>query len=126
MAEAFLKKYGNEIFDVESAGIEPGKLNPIVVDVMREAGIDISKNRTKDVFDFVKQGKSFQYVITVCDQASGERCPVFPGVSYRYHWNFDDPSSFTGSYEEKLRKTAKVRDNIEAKILDFLRDASKQ
>ena len=67
MAEAFLKKHGGNDFDVESAGIEPGKLNPIVVDAMREIGVDISKNKTKDVFDFVRQGRIFQYVITVCD-----------------------------------------------------------
>ncbi|HUL44952.1 MAG TPA: arsenate reductase ArsC [Bacteroidota bacterium] len=120
MAEAFLKKYGSERFEVESAGIEPGKLNPIVVDAMKEIGIDISMNRTKGVFDFLKQGKHFHYVITVCDETSGERCPIFPGVSERLHWNFDDPSGFTGSYEEKLKRTRAVRDEIEKRILAFV------
>ncbi len=120
MAEAFLSRHGDELFEVESAGIEPGTLNPIVVDAMRELGIDISKNRTKDVFDFVKQGKRYQYVITVCDKASGERCPVFPGVTQRLQWNFDDPSSFQGSYEEKLGKTRVVRDAIKSRILEFI------
>ena len=124
MAEAFLKLYGGESFEVESAGIEPGTLNPIVVDAMREIGIDISTNRTKDVFDFLKQGRTFHYVITVCDESSGERCPVFPGISQRLHWNFEDPSAFIGLYEEKLAKTRKVRESIKAKILDFVKEAS--
>jgi arsenate reductase (thioredoxin) len=125
MAEAFLKESGGELFEVESAGIEPGKLNPIVVDAMREVGIDISKNQTKDAFQFLEQGRSFHYVITVCDESSGERCPIFPGVARRLHWNFDDPSTFTGNYEEKLQKTRTVRDAIKTKILDFLKNVSK-
>ena len=124
MAEAFLKESGGELFEVESAGIEPGKLNPIVVDAMREVGIDISKNQTKDAFQFLKQGRSFHYVITVCDESNGERCPIFPGVSQRLHWNFDDPSAFTGSYEEKLKRTRVVRDAIKAKIMQFLNEKS--
>jgi len=124
MAEAFLKESGGELFEVESAGIEPGKLNPIVVDAMREVGIDISKNQTKDAFQFLKQGRSFHYVITVCDESNGERCPIFPGVSQRLHWNFDDPSAFAGSYEEKLKRTRVVRDAIKAKIMQFLNEKS--
>ena len=122
MAEAFLKKYGSDRFEVESAGIEPGKLNPIVVEAMRELGIDISNNQTKSASDFLKQGKYFQYVITVCDESNGERCPVFPGVAYRLHWNFDDPSAFSGTPEEKLAKTRTVRDAVKARILAFLND----
>jgi len=122
MAEAFLKKYGCELFEVESAGIEPGTLNPIVVEAMREISIDISKNKTKDVFEFLRQGKTFHYVVTVCDETSGERCPIFPGISQRLHWNFDDPSSFTGSQEQKLIRTREVRDSIKSKILEFLSD----
>ena len=123
MAEAFLKLYGSEYFDAESAGIEPGKLNPIVVDAMNEIGIDISRNKTKDVFEFLKQGKTFHYVVTVCDETSGERCPIFAGAAYRFHWNFDDPSSFTGMYEEKLQRTRRVRDEVKARILDFIKEA---
>jgi arsenate reductase (thioredoxin) len=126
MAEAFLKKYGASAFEVESAGIEPGILNPIVVDVMNDAGIDISKNQTKDVFDFLKQGKRFNYVVTVCDETSGERCPIFPGVLERLHWGFEDPSSFTGSYDEKVARTKKVRDEIEKRIIQFVEEKGKQ
>ena len=71
------------IFEVHSAGIEPGKLNPIVVEAMRETGIDISGNPTKSVWDFLEAGTSFSFVVTVCDEASAERCPIFPGVTRR-------------------------------------------
>jgi len=120
MAEAFLKKLGGDRFEVESAGLEPGKLNPLAVDVMKEIGIDISGNKTKSVFDFFKQGKIYNYVVTVCDESSGERCPIFPGRVTRLHWSFDDPSSFQGSYEEKLQKTRIVRDQIKKKIEEFI------
>jgi len=71
---------------------------------------------TKAVFDTVKSGKSFAYVITVCDEASAERCPIFPGVTSRLHWSFTDPSSFRGTEEERLARTREVRDSIRAKI----------
>jgi arsenate reductase (thioredoxin) len=116
MAEAFLNQICGEEFEVHSAGLEPGKLNPIVVEAMQEVGIDISGNKTKAVFDYIKSGKIFAYVITVCDEASAERCPIFPGVTTRLHWSFPDPSSFTGTPEEKLAKTCEVRDTIKAKI----------
>lgn len=79
MAEAFLNKYGSNKFIAESAGLEPGTLNPIVVDAMKEIGIDISANETKGVFEFFKQGRRYNYVITVCDESNAERCPIFPG-----------------------------------------------
>lgn len=121
MAEAFLKKYGGDKFEVESAGLEPGNLNPVVVEVMKEVGIDISQNKTKSVFDFYKQGKQYDYVITVCDESQSGACPMFPGKGERLHWGFADPSSFSGSHEEKLKKTKEVRDQIEAKIKDWLK-----
>ena len=123
MAEAFLKKYGNESFEVESSGLEPGKLNPNVVEVMKQVGIDISNNGTQSVFDLFQKGKSYNAVITVCDQASAESCPVFPGKVKRLAWSFTDPSSFTGNKEEILEKTAKVRDEIEDTVLNFIKEA---
>lgn len=121
MAEAFLKKYGKEAYEVESAGLEPGILNPIVVEVLNEIGIDISGKKTQGVFDLVKQGKLYDYVITVCDESNAERCPVFPGITRRLHWGFDDPSAFTGTLEEKMQKTRVVRDEIENKIKQWLK-----
>jgi arsenate reductase (thioredoxin) len=120
MAEAFLKKYGGDLFEVESAGLEPGKLNPLVIEVMKEVGIDISQNKTKSVFDFYKQGRQYDYVITVCDQSQSESCPVFPGGGQRIHWEFEDPSSFTGTNKEKLEMTRVLRDNIKRKIREWL------
>lgn len=121
MAEAFLKKYGGDRFEVESAGLEPGKLNPVVVETMKEIGIDISRNKTKNVFDFYKQGKQYDHVITVCDESQSGACPVFPGGGERLHWGFSDPSGFTGSHEEKLEKTRKVRDEIKSEVKDWLK-----
>lgn len=120
MAEAFLNKLGEGKFIAESAGMEPGVLNPIVVESMKELGIDISKNKTKDVFEFFKQGKIFSYVITVCDEASAESCPVFPGLAKQLHWAFTDPSAFNGTPEEKLAQTRIVRDAIKRKVEEFI------
>jgi len=120
MAEAFLNKLAGDRFEAESAGLEPGKLNPIVVEAMKDIDIDISGNMTKGVFDFYKQGKTYSYVIAVCSKEAQERCPVFPGASKRLHWFFDDPSSFEGSFEDKLAKTKVVRDQIKAKIEEFI------
>ncbi len=124
MAEAFLNKYGGERFTAESAGIEPGKLNPLVVKVMAEAGIDISGNKTKSVFDFVKQGKSYDYVVTVCDAEAAERCPVFPGKGIRIHKSYADPSKAEGTEEEKLDVISKIRDEIENDIKRFVDENS--
>jgi len=116
MAEAFLNQICGEEFEAHSAGLEPGKLNPVVVEAMQEIGIDISGNQTKGVFDYVKSGKMFTYVITVCDEASAERCPIFVGITKRLHWSFPDPSALQGTHEEKLAKTREVRDIIKEKI----------
>jgi len=120
MAEAFLKKYASEKFDVESAGLEPGKLNPLAVEAMKELNIDISGNLVKSVFDMFKMEKKYDFVITVCDEAAGEKCPVFPGKTTRLNWDFNDPSSLTGSREEKLIKTRMIRDRIKDKIMQFI------
>jgi arsenate reductase (thioredoxin) len=121
MAEAFANMLGKGRISAESAGLEPGKLNPFVVEVMKEKGIDISQNSTKSVFDFYKSGNKYHYVITVCDETSGEQCPIFPGVNERLHWSFDDPSSFKGSKEEILERTRRVRDSIEAKVSEWIK-----
>ncbi|MDD4527483.1 MAG: arsenate reductase ArsC [Candidatus Margulisbacteria bacterium] len=122
MAEAFVNKYGKGKIIAESAGLEPGKLNPIVVEVMQEIGIDISSNPTKSVFEFYKKGNLYTSVITVCDEASGEQCSIFPGITERLHWGFPDPSSFQGTHEEKIAATRKVRDEIEAKIKEWIKE----
>lgn len=119
MAEAWLNHLHGDQFEAQSAGLEPGALNPLAVKVMQEVGIDISGKTTKRVFDLVKAGEVFSYAIAVCDQASAERCPIFPGFTKRLQWSFPDPSAVTGSEEEKLEKVREIRDGIKAKIEDW-------
>ncbi len=123
MAEAFLNQICGEQFAAHSAGLEPGKLNPIVVEAMRELDIDISRNPTKSVADMLQSGRQFAHVITVCDEASAERCPVFPGAGNRMHWGFPDPSSFQGTHDERLAGTRTVRDAIKSKIEQWCAEA---
>jgi len=124
MAEAFLQHYGGNYFDAQSAGIEPGVLNPLVVESMQEIGFDISKNKTRNVLDFVKQDERFHYVVTVCDEANAERCPIFPGGAERIRWSFKDPSSLGGSREEKLARIREIRDAIKKKVQRFIEEHS--
>lgn len=119
MAEAFLNQLCGDELEAHSAGLEPGKLNPLVVEALQEVGIDISGNRTKSVLDFIKAGTLFAYVITVCDEASAERCPIFAGVTKRLHWSFPDPSGFPGTHEEKLARTREVRDTVRQKVAQW-------
>ena len=116
MAEAFLNKICDDNFEAHSAGLEPGRLNPLAVEAMREIRIDISHKQTQSVFDVFKSGELFAYVITVCDETSAERCPIFPGVAERLHWSFPDPAALSGTHEERLRGTRKIRDQIRARI----------
>lgn len=122
MAEGFLNALGGEWFAAESAGIEAGTLNPMAVEVMKEAGIDISHHKTKEAFDLYREGHVYQYVITVCDAKNSERCPIFPGVSERMAWMFEDPSSAAGSPEERMKITRRVRDEIREKVEALIRD----
>jgi len=117
MAEAFLNQICGDEFEAQSAGIEPGHLNQVVVGVMREAGIDISAKKTKSVSELLHH--EFDSVITVCDEASAERCPVFPGGGRRLHWGFPDPSTFQGSLMDKLVKTREVRDAIKSRVEEW-------
>jgi len=120
MAEAYLNHFGEGFFQVESAGLEPGVLNPRVVQVLQEDGIDISRNKTKSVFDMFRQGKLYDFVITVCDETSAEKCPVFPGAAQRLHWSFPDPSAVQGTEEAKLEGTREIRDAIKAQVKKWL------
>lgn len=119
MAEAFLKAIAGDRFEVESAGLEPGSLNPRVVRAMAEIGIDISGKATKSVFDLAAAGRRYDVVVTVCSKEAAERCPVFPGLHERLHWPFDDPSSMKGSEEEVMVGVRRVRDEIRVAVSDF-------
>jgi len=125
MAEAYLKQLGGDKFHVESAGLEAGKLNLLAVEVMKEEGIDISQNETNDVFDFFKEGRTYNYVITVCDAGNSDKCPIFPGIHKKINWNFTDPSSLTGTHEEKLVVTRQVRDKIKQAVIVFIKSLEK-
>lgn len=119
MAEALLNHMCSDEFEAQSAGLTPGTLNPLAVEVMREIGIDISEKDTRGVSDVYKSGQRFAYVITVCDETSAEQCPIFPGVTKRLHWSLPDPATFKGTWEERLEKTRTVRDKIKAHIKEW-------
>ena len=124
MAAAYLRSLGGDRFEVESAGLEPGRLNPLAVEAMWRDGIDIRDAPTQSVFELFKTGRRYEYVVSVCDEASAERCPIFPGVTARLNWSFDDPSSFSGSEEERVKRTVAVRDAIRGRIKQFIQEAS--
>ena len=118
MAEAFLNyKAGNRL-EAFSAGLEPGIINPFTIQVMEEIGIDMSKHYSKGIDLFL--GKvHFGYAITVCDRAE-QNCPIFPGMGVRLHWSFEDPAALEGTESEKLVKFRQVRDQIVAKIEEWV------
>ena len=120
MAEAWLNHLYGDQFEAQSAGLEPGTLNPLAVKVMQEVGIDISMKIPRKVFDFVTDGELFSYVITICDQTRAERCPFFPGVTTRLHWSYPDPSTLTGNEEKKLEKLREIRDDLKEEIEDWV------
>ena len=117
MAEGWLRHYAGERAEVFSAGTKPAGVNPLAVAVMREAGIDISRHRSKHLDELAKE--DFLFVITVCD-AAREQCPVFPGALYQLHWSFEDPAGATGSEEDKLAVFRRVRDEIAEQIRTFV------
>lgn len=125
MAEAWANHLCRGYIEASSAGLDPGTLNPLAVEVMKEAGIDISLNSTKSVFDLYKSGRLFNYVIAVCDESSAERCPIFPGITKRLNWSFEDPASFQGTWDARLKKTRIVRDQIRTKVQELCREACK-
>jgi arsenate reductase len=116
MAGAFLDEICGDYFEPHSAGLEPGALNRLAVEAMGEIGIDISHKQTQSVFDVFKSGELFAYAITVCDESSAQSCPIFAGVTKRLHWSFPDPAELTGTREERLAGTRRIRDEIRARI----------
>ena len=118
IAEAYLNK-----FEAESAGLKATEVNPLAIEVMAEEGIDISHKKAHSVFDYFKEGRFYGYVITVCDDSENEGCPVFPGMTQRLSWSFEDPSKFTGTNEEKLNQIRKVRNQIKERIEAFIKIA---
>ena len=120
MAEAYLKHFAGDRFEVYSAGLEPGNLNPTVVEAMKIEDIDISKNTTNSVNEYIDGHISFDFVVTVCDETAAERCPYFPGQGKRFHWGFKDPSALEGESGDKLKHTIAIRDDIKERIKQFI------
>ncbi|MGD2013226.1 MAG: arsenate reductase ArsC, partial [Desulfobacterales bacterium] len=92
--------------------------------VMREIGFDLSKAKSDSVFDFFKEGRLYDYVITVCDETAAGQCPVFPGITKRFHWPFMDPEALTGNHEEKLAALREIREQIRRKVSDWVKTIS--
>jgi arsenate reductase len=123
MAEAFVNASCDDDLRAYSAGLERGSLNPVVVAAMAEIGYDISTSQTTSVDDESVRSREYDYVVTVCDEASAEACPIYPSTGKRLHWSFPDPSAFGGTPDEKLDQTRKVRDDIAARIKHFCVEA---
>lgn len=120
MAETWLNHLGQGDFLAKSAGFEAGTLNPLAVEVMREVGLDISGHRTRSVFELYTAGELFAYVITLCDPAAAERCPIFPGVARVANWPFADPTREEIPEEEKRQKLRELRDLIRERVEKFI------
>jgi arsenate reductase (thioredoxin) len=119
MAEALLRHHAEDRFEVMSAGLEPGVLNPFTVRALEERGISTAGLHAKGVKPMLGQ-RTFHYLITVCSRAE-ENCPIYPGVSYRLAWPFEDPAAFVGDQAATLEKFREVRDAIEGRILEWSR-----
>ena len=117
MAEALLRQHGKDAFEVHSAGTEPSTINPLTERVLDDAGIDHSWARSKSVSEFL--GQTFDYVITVCDEAR-QACPVFPGVHESLHWGYEDPSAVEGSEEERLKAFRSTLTMMSSRIQAFI------
>jgi arsenate reductase len=118
MAEGWLRHLAGERFGAFSAGLKPSVVHPLAIEVMREADVDISRQVSKDVSTLL--GRHFAYVITVCDRAR-DSCPIFPGPSIREHWPIEDPATAEGSHEERMRVFRATRDEIGARVREWIR-----
>lgn len=122
IAEAYMKQMAGDRFAVESAGLEPGPLNPLAVEVMAEEGLDISHNQARSVFELFREGRVFEVVITVCETSRESQCPMFPGITNRLHMPFDDPAALSGTHEEKLAAARQIRDQIKAAVAKLIEE----
>ncbi|MFP3897363.1 MAG: arsenate reductase ArsC [Anaerolineales bacterium] len=123
MAEAFLRKYGGDQFEVYSAGLEPEAIHPYAYRVMEEVGLDLEGHYSKGVKEFLNE-MYFGILITVCSKAEA-RCPTFPGLGERHYWPVEDPVAFEGPEGEKIKKFRQARDQIERHILDWLEERNR-
>jgi arsenate reductase len=117
MAEGLLRRDGGASVEVFSAGTKPSHVRPEAIAAMREIGIDIAGHRSKSVDEFA--GQTFDYVITVCDNAK-DSCPVFPAPTKRIHWNLEDPAAVQGPEEERLAAFRRIRDELREHLHQFV------
>lgn len=118
MAQVLLEQRAPDRFEVVSAGLEPGEVNPLTIVALQEAGLPVDHLQSKGVKPLIAE--HFHYVITVCDRAEAN-CPIFPNARYRMAWPFEDPAAATGTDEERLAVFRRVRDEIDSRIQDWLR-----
>lgn len=126
LAEEYLRRYAGDRFLVESAGLTPGELNPHVVAVLKEDGINISGKETRAVSDLYRRGETYQWVVTVCSREAEENCPVFPGPVRRLSWPFHDPSRFTGTDTEVRLQVRELAAEIKAQVKTFVEEQKKE
>ncbi len=118
IAEAYLRKFYGDHFEIESAGFEPAeKVNPMVLRVMAEEGFDLSDKKPQSVFELFRKGKLYEHVITVCHDTES-KCPIFPGITKRWHWLFPDPAAVKGTETEKMEEVRRIRDMIKDWLLN--------
>ncbi len=122
IAEEFLRLLSGEKFEVESAGFEATEINPLVRQVMKEEGIDLTDKKTQSVFNLYNEKKFFGYVITVCNKVKESDCPIFPGNTTRIHWDLENPEDFIGTDEDKLEKVRELRDKIKKQVQRFIHE----
>ena len=123
IAEAYLKKFYGSEFEIESAGFEPAPaVNPLVVEAMKEEGLDLSGKKPQSVFELFKQGRLFDHIITVCNDNESQ-CPVFPGITKLWHWPFPDPAAVEGSEAHQLELGRRIRDMVKDWLLSPPEDA---
>jgi arsenate reductase len=122
MAEAFLLAECEDFHEVQSAGLEPGTVNPLAAEAMDELGLDIRQKPAQAVSDVLRSGSLFTHVITVCSEAEAGGCPIFPGPAEKLHWPFPDPSRVEGDHEQKLAQVREIRDAIRAQVKEWCQE----
>jgi arsenate reductase len=120
MAEAFLREYAGDRFEVYSAGLDPAPIHPYVYKVMTEEDISMEGHTSKGIGEFLNK-MHFGYLITVCAKAEA-KCPIFPGVGERLYWPIEDPVPFEGTEQKKLEKFREARDQIKRHVLEWLEE----
>jgi arsenate reductase len=122
MAEALLRKHGGDRFEVVSAGLEPTTIHPLTLRALNEIGLDAASQHAKGL-DGIIGKRTFQFAVFVCERTQ-TNCPhVYPFALQRLYWPFEDPAAAEGTEEEQLQKFREVRDQIEARILEWLKTA---